>query len=435
VARAGNLLTALTVVAVLLLAVAPALATTAQTSSSGDFNVVNLLNGINVPVVFQGVYSCNTSTSSWPTYYGPSKASQYWSVGGISSDQPVLELTPAQESALGAMFWQAYYLGSNVTVTLIGTYSSGSSPVADGFVFYLFMEPTIWGVEPQYNYSIIYTFTYKVRDNPPLGGCVVLPQSSEPYLVVQWDPYWQYSLFSSKATGPWNVWIVNNSNGVNASMYPNPSPSLGSGYAGWDGIGTGYFQPRPGDTIEVSVTYDPSTNALSGKAYDENTGQQTSFTLSLSGYFSAPGPTYYVFGVAAANGNFSANWAVLYVGAQGLSTTPTTTLTTTTTATVTLVSPTTTTVTSTTTATVMLLTTTTTTASTTTTATVTSTTTSFVTVTSPTTTTVTSTSPTTIISTVTSTVTKAVLSASDLLSIAAIAVAIVAVALVAALRR
>jgi hypothetical protein len=307
VARAGNLLTALTVVAVLLLTLAPALATSAQTSSSGDFNVVNLLNGINVPVVFQGVYSCNTSTSSWPTYYGPSKASQYWSAGGISSDQPVLELTPAQESASGAMFWQAYYLGSNVTVTLIGTYSSGSSPVADGFVFYLFMEPTIWGVEPQYNYSIIYTFTYKVRDNPPLGGCVVLPQSSEPYLVVQWDPYWQYSLFSSKATGPWNVWIVNNSNGVNASIYPNPSPSLGSGYAGWDGIGTGYFQPRPGDTIEVSVTYDPSTNTLSGKAYDENTGQQTSFTLSLSGYFSAPGPTYYVFGVAAANGNFSAN--------------------------------------------------------------------------------------------------------------------------------
>ncbi len=420
-ARAGNLLTALTVVAVLLLTLAPALATSAQTSSSGDFNVVNLLNGINVPVVFQGVYSCNTSTSSWPTYYGPSKASQYWSAGGISSDQPVLELTPAQESASGAMFWQAYYLGSNVTVTLIGTYSSGSSPVADGFVFYLFMEPTIWGVEPQYNYSIIYTFTYKVRDNPPLGGCVVLPQSSGLYLVVQWDPYWQYSLFSSKATGPWNVWIVNNSNGVNASIYPNPSPSLGSGYAGWDGIGTGYFQPRPGDTIEVSVTYDPSTNTLSGKAYDENTGQQTSFTLSLSGYFSAPGPTYYVFGVAAANGNFSANWAVLYVGAQGLSTTPTTTLTTTTTATVTLVSPTTTTVTSTTTATVMLLTTT--------------TTTSFVTVTSPTTTTVTSISPTTIISTVTSTVTKAVLSASDLLSIAAIAVAIVAVALVVALRR
>jgi hypothetical protein len=44
-------------------------------------------------------------------------------------------------------------------------------------------------------------------------------------------------------------------------------------------------------------------------------------------------------------------------------------------------------------------------------------------------------SPTTIISAVASTVTKAALSASDLLSIAAMAVAIVAVALVAALRR
>jgi len=115
VARAGNLLTALTVVAVLLLTLAPALATSAQTSSSGDFNVVNLLNGINVPVVFQGVYSCNASTSSWPTYYGPSKASQYWSAGGISSDQPVLELTPAQGGdcrgnvLAGILPWQQRY--------------------------------------------------------------------------------------------------------------------------------------------------------------------------------------------------------------------------------------------------------------------------------------------------------------------------------------
>jgi len=107
--------------------------------------LLTCLTGSTCQSYFKGFTAAGAPTSSWPTYYGPSKASQYWSAGGISSDQPVLELTPAQGGVSGAMFWQAYYLGSNVTVTLIGTYTNGSSPVADGFVFYLFMEPTTMG--------------------------------------------------------------------------------------------------------------------------------------------------------------------------------------------------------------------------------------------------------------------------------------------------
>ena len=414
--KLSGYLVAAVVVAALSLALASALVTSAQ-GGVGQISVVNLISGFNVPVVLQG-NNYTLPTGLWPTYYGPSSAALYWSAGDISSDQPVLELVPAEKNSSGALFWQAYYLGGTISMSVLATYSSGSSLVADGIVFYLLLKPTMWGVEPQYNYSIAYLhYIANANTNKPQGaggspvaGYVIVPQSSEPYLLIQWDPFWRYwrhGFNMTGATGQWNIFIVNNPDNSTASVAPSPSPNLGSPYAGWDGVGLGYFQPRPGDVLNITVVYNPATGLLSGTAQDESTGQVATFSLNLSGYFRPNGPGYYVFGVGAATGADYANWALLYLSVSGVSTVPpivtsTTTVTTTTTATVTLL---------------------------------TMTTTSFVTVVSPTTTTVTSTSPTTIISAVTSTVTKAVLSTSDLLSIAAIAVAIVAVALVAALRR
>jgi len=413
--KLSGYLVAAVVVAALSLALASALVTSAQ-GGVGQISVVNLISGFNVPVVLQG-NNYTLPTGLWPTYYGPSSAALYWSAGDISSDQPVLELVPAEKNSSGALFWQAYYLGGTISMSVLATYSSGSSLVADGIVFYLLLKPTMWGVEPQYNYSIAYIHysasanTNKPRGagGSPVGGYVMFPQSSEPYLLVMWNPYWHYGSNRTGVTGQWTIIIANNPDNSTASFTqgPSPSPNLGSPYAGWDGVGLGYFQPRPGDVLNITVVYNPATGLLSGTAQDESTGQVATFSLNLSGYFRPNGPGYYVFGVGAATGADYANWALLYLSVSGVSTVPpivtsTTTVTTTTTATVTLL---------------------------------TMTTTSFVTVVSPTTTTVTSTSPTTIISAVTSTVTKAVLSTSDLLSIAAIAVAIVAVALVVALRR
>jgi len=298
--------------------------TKAQTSQPYTQVIVNLENGqqyFAAPHVYQGDYD-GYSTNQWPVYYGPSTASQYW--GTTSINQPVLELVSAQHNSAGAMFWSEAYSGGPVKITIIGTYSSGSSPVADGFEIYLFLNPTTWGVSPKYNNSIPYVSTAgngwatSIMQYPsPVEGDVILPQSSTPYIVVQWDPYWQIGETLSGATGQWNVWIVSNPGSTwlfsnPPSVSPSPSPNLGSNYAGWDGIGTGAFQPRPGDLIKITVTYDPSTNTLSGVAIDLNTGQSASFTLSLGSYYKPPSSGNYVFGVGAGTYWGYADWALLY---------------------------------------------------------------------------------------------------------------------------
>jgi len=292
-----------------------------ETINPPSANVMNLLNGQNaiyVTHVYQGDYH-GSSNSSWPFYYGPSTASQYWSPLSSSINQPVLMMVPAQTWAAGAMFWRETYSGGSVTITMVGTFSSGTSPVADGFSIYLFLKPTKWGISQAYNYSISYTTSLELTHSysSPIGGDVILPQSSTLYLEVQWDPYWQIGYTQSGATGQWNVWIVNNINGNNAILGPSPSPNLGPGYAGWDGIGTGAFKPNPGDYICITVTYNPSTNTLSGVAYDLNTGQSASFTVNLGNYFTRPGSGPYVFGIAGNTGGAYANWAVVYVNYQG----------------------------------------------------------------------------------------------------------------------
>jgi hypothetical protein len=277
--------------------------------------VLNLLNGqqyFGVPHVYQGDYN-GTPTSQWPVYYGPNSANQYWSQGGITSNQPVLELTPYlgipayvlnKPGTAGSVFWDETYGGGSLTVTLLGTFSNGQPPgqFADGFIIYLFLKPTMWSVSPQYNYSISYISASRVHGvKVYVGG--IIPQSSTPYLIVQWDPFLEPVYHVS---GQWNVEIMSNINGTNPSVV-----------TGWNGIGTGFIYPNPGDRINVTVTYDPSTNTVSGVVTDLNTGQSVSFTLSLSGYFTPPSSGNYVFGVGATTGWGYANWALLYVAMIG----------------------------------------------------------------------------------------------------------------------
>ncbi|MCI4460273.1 MAG: hypothetical protein JHC13_05200 [Acidilobus sp.] len=293
-----------------------------ETISPPSANVMNLLNGQNaiyVPHVYQGDYQ-GSGTGSWPVYYGPSTASQYWSPLSSGISQPVLMMVPAQGTSAGAMFWSETYSGGSVTITVIGSFSQATTNPADAFEIYLFLRPTRWGISSAYNWSIPYTSTPAWRGTTypsPVEGDVILPQSSTSYLVIQWSPYWQIAYSTSGATGQWNVWIVTNSRGNNPSVSPRPSPNLDSNYAGWDGIGTGAFKPNPGDYICVTVTYNPSTNTLSGVAYDLNTGQSASFTVNLGNNYRAPGGGSYVFGIAGSTGGAYANWAVVYVNYQG----------------------------------------------------------------------------------------------------------------------
>ncbi|WP_143701541.1 hypothetical protein [Vulcanisaeta sp. EB80] len=306
--------------------------------------VLNLLYGqqyFGVPHVYMGYISNTSRPSKWPIYYGPSNASLYWAEGNLSSDQPVLELVSIGSWYPGVMFWNGYFNGGNITVSMIGTYSSGGMPLANGssypiggFVIYLFLNPTTWNISPQYNYTIINDST--IAPESPVMDAILLPQSSTPYLVIQWEPFWQIFGTAPGATGQWNVWIVNNTKGNNPSVSPSPSSNLGYSiitrpHVGWDGIGTGAFQPKPGDLIDITVTYDPSTNTLTGVATDLNTTQSANFTLNLNGYYTPPSSGNYVFGVGAgvigmfvfgASYNYTGiypisfdsfnNWALLY---------------------------------------------------------------------------------------------------------------------------
>jgi hypothetical protein len=308
--------------------------------------VLNLLYGqqyFGVPHIYQG---CIFNTRCL-IYYGPSNASLYWAEGNLSSDQPVLELTSIGfGGGPGVMFWNGYFNGGNITVSMIGTYSSGGMRLANGssypsggFVIYLFLNPTTWNISPQYNYTTI-NGSMTVFESP-MGDAILLLPSSTPYLIIQWEPFWQFGYTQSGATGQWNVWIVTNTNG-GLSVSPSPSPNLGQGYRGWGGIGIGAFHPNPGDLIDITVTYDPSTNTLTGIAYDMNTTQSASFTLNLNGYYTPPSSGNYVFGVGASftspavlgehynhtgigypNPFFSSNnWALLYTAVSQQLTTP-----------------------------------------------------------------------------------------------------------------
>jgi hypothetical protein len=113
--------------------------TKAQTGQTNTQVIMNLLNGqqyFGTPHVYQG-NDMGLPTNQWPVYYGPNNASQYWSQGNITSNQPVLDLVPAFSEISGAMLWSEYYSGGVVRITIIGTYSKGTSPVGDGFEIYL----------------------------------------------------------------------------------------------------------------------------------------------------------------------------------------------------------------------------------------------------------------------------------------------------------
>jgi hypothetical protein len=306
-----------------------------ETINPPSANVMNLLNGQNaiyVPHVYQGDYQ-GSGTRSWPVYYSPSAASQYWLPLSSSINQPVLMMVPSSYSwSSGAMFWQSRYGRGSLTITMVGVYSYNGTPstssayhyVGDGYIVYLFLKPS-WSISPQYNYSVPYVASnpytlFRVPLLAPVQGDVMFPQSTSTYIVVEWNPLWRYAYNTTGATGQWDVWLaqvtVNRFGSLTANVSPYPSPNIGYPYRGWDGIGTGAFQPRPGDYICITVTYNPSTNTLSGVAYDMNTGWSASFTLSLSG-FKPPGNGNYVFGVAGINGAGQANWAIVYVNYQG----------------------------------------------------------------------------------------------------------------------
>jgi len=184
--------------------------------------VLNLLHGqqyFGVPHVYMGYYGFFPAnvTTQWPAYYSPLNASQYWSLAGISSNQPVLELLGAALESSGAMYWPTYYEGGNITISFITVYTAVNSTIlgnlpnpTSAYLYtspisvYLFIKPLGWGISSMYNFSIpcarplafvIINSTYGFSPIVPM-----IPEGTANYLIVTWFPTNQYQ---------WTIEVVN----------------------------------------------------------------------------------------------------------------------------------------------------------------------------------------------------------------------------------
>ena len=75
--------------------------------------------------------------------------------------------------------------------------------------------------------------------------------------------------------------------------------------------------PSDGDLLNYTITYDPSTNAVSSTVTDVTTGASTSIQYTITGPFSTPSPGTYLFGVGAGTGGGYANWAAKDISLTG----------------------------------------------------------------------------------------------------------------------
>jgi hypothetical protein len=166
-----RLITTVSAILIVVVLVTIGVTTKAQASqTNAQVVILNLLNGqqyFGVPHVYQGDYYGLPATP-WPVYLGPNNASIYWLQGHINSDQPVLELVPGLGSG-GAMFWSENYSGGSITITIQATASIVW--VGTPFQVYLFLKPTMWGISPQYNYTIPYKSIYP----SPVASDVISP--------------------------------------------------------------------------------------------------------------------------------------------------------------------------------------------------------------------------------------------------------------------
>ncbi|WP_054856554.1 hypothetical protein [Vulcanisaeta sp. JCM 16159] len=78
-------------------------------------------------------------------------------VGDANIQNNQLILTNDQPGTFGAVFWQSYFDNSkilNIEITGNVSFPSTEATPGDGFVFYLFLNPSNWGIESQYNYNV-----------------------------------------------------------------------------------------------------------------------------------------------------------------------------------------------------------------------------------------------------------------------------------------
>ncbi|MEW9492376.1 MAG: hypothetical protein TQ35_0009305 [Candidatus Aramenus sulfurataquae] len=205
----------------------------------------------------------------------------------------------------------SYYNGKSFTEEILGSFTSDYPSPADGYAIGMFLTPgedffsyQNWSVPfyvdvpsftpPAFKSSSEMNFPLLGTKGPfaPFQGILMLPYSTTPYLVVQWDPYWGNK-------GQFNVLIVD---------YGSPSsPPIIISY-----IEKGYgdiSNLRPYDLILFKVTYF-SNGTLEAEVIDLDSGEVESLLLNLQGFNPEPG-VYWTY-VNSPSDVYYENWNLLY---------------------------------------------------------------------------------------------------------------------------
>ena len=82
-------------------------------------------------------------------------------------------------------------------------------------------------------------------------------------------------------------------------------------------VGSGVIAPNNGDTVNITYTYDPSSDGVSVHAADLSTKTNASGWYNFTNGFSSPSAATYLFGIQATNGASVADWTCSYISIAG----------------------------------------------------------------------------------------------------------------------
>ena len=236
----------------------------------------------------------------------PPGSRQYW--GSLPYSWGVVQLMPPDFWSSAAVLANAttlQYTGGNLTVALVGSFTEYGGTFmdkpADGFTVIMFVSPPSRPINMTANYSLR---AINVGQHV-ITGYIYYPYSRTPYIVVQWEPDWNYAR-NSWTTGEFNAWVVH--------PMPNGTVAVNNVTLLVGGGGEGFIpEVSPGDLIFVEVTYDGQDNTVYATVIDLNTSSEISLALPLYHNFTVPANGYYWVEVNAGSGADTANWAVLYL--------------------------------------------------------------------------------------------------------------------------
>ena len=235
---------------------------------------------------------------------------QYW--GSLPYSWGVVQLMPPDFWINGAVLANSttlQYTGGNLTVALVGSFTEYGGTFmdkpADGFTVIMFVSPPSSPINMTANYSLRAINVGMQGWQYAITGYIYYPYSLTPYIVVQWEPNWNYGR-NAWTTGEFNVWVVH--------PMPNGTVAVSNVSLLVGGGGNGFIpEVSPGDLIFMEVTYDGQDNTVYATVIDLNTSSEISLALPLYHNFTAPANGHYWVEVNAGSGADMANWAILYL--------------------------------------------------------------------------------------------------------------------------